>query len=137
MGKLVGEVSVVSQDQQTLTVGVQAADVEKSLFLERSPGSLGEHVGNGAATFRIIHGDDDPTRLIEGQIEMSARWWDTRAIDSNHVTFGIDPAALLGDDLGVNLDTALADHGFTRPARAYAGLGKHLLEAYTICRLAH
>jgi hypothetical protein len=68
---------------------------------------------------------------------MSARRWDTRAIDSNHVTFGIDPAALLGDDLGVHFHTALADQGFTRPARAYAGLGKHLLEAYTICRLAH
>jgi hypothetical protein len=137
VGKLVGEVSVVSQDQQTLTVGVQAADVEESLFLERPPGSLGEYVGNGTATFRIIHGDDDPARLVEGQIEMSARRWDTRAIHSNHVTFGIDPAALLGDDLGVNLHPPLADQGFTRPARAYAGLGKHLLEAYTICRLAH
>jgi hypothetical protein len=132
-----GEVSVVSQDQQTLTIGVQAADVEESLFLERPASTFGEHVGNGTAAFWIIHRDHDAARLIEGQIKVSARRWDTRAIDSNHVTFGIDPAALLGDDLGVNLHTALADQGLTRPARAYAGLGKHLLEAYTICRLAH
>jgi hypothetical protein len=137
VGKLVSEVTVVSQDQQTLAVGVQAADVEKSLLLERPASTFGEQVGDRTPAFWIIHRDYDAARLVEGQVKMSARRRDTRAVDSNHVTFGIDPAALLGDDLGVNFHTALADQGFTPPARAYAGLGKHLLEAYTISRFGH
>jgi hypothetical protein len=137
VGKLVGEVSVVSQDQQTLTVGVQAADVKEPLFLERPARTFGEDVGDGTPAFWIIHRDHDAARLVEGQIKVSARRWDTRAIDSNHVTFRINPATLLGDDLRVNFHTAVADQCFTRPARAYAGLGKHLLEAHTIYSLCH
>jgi hypothetical protein len=68
---------------------------------------------------------------------MPARWWNARTVDSNDVSLGVDPAALLSDNFGIHFHTSIADQDFTRPARAYAGLGKHLLEAYAVCRLGH
>jgi hypothetical protein len=133
----VGEIAVVGQDQQTLTVSVEPANVKESFSLERPPGTLSEQVGDSTPALRIIHSDHDAAGLVQGKVEMSTRGWDTSTVDSNHVTFGIHPAALLGDDLGVHFNTAVANHGLTGPARAYAGFRKYLLEPYTIRRLGH
>jgi hypothetical protein len=68
---------------------------------------------------------------------MPARRRNASAIDPNHVAFGVDPAPQLQDDLGVHFDPTLADHDLAHAARADAGLGEDLLEAYALLRLGH
>jgi hypothetical protein len=132
-----GELPIIGQDQQTFGVGIEPADVEEALLFERPLSAFRQHVGDRPPAFRILHGDNDATGLVEGKVEMAARRRDTGTVDPDYITVRVDPAALLGNDLGVHFDTPLADQGFTGTAGAYAGLGKNLLEAYALFRLTH
>jgi hypothetical protein len=146
VGQLVSQVPVVGQDQQTLAVDIEPADVEQSLISCQAPaaqgssaaiGTRGNQVGDGTPALWIIHRDHDAARLVECEVEMPARRRNPRAIDSNHVALGVDPATQLDNDLRVHFDTALADHDLAGTARADAGLGEDLLEAYALIRLGH
>jgi len=68
---------------------------------------------------------------------MPARRRDAGAIDSDHITFRVDSAALLGYHLRVHLDASLTDQDFACPARGNPGSGQDLLEAYALCGLDH
>jgi hypothetical protein len=68
---------------------------------------------------------------------MPTRWWNSGTIDSNDVSIRVNSAALLSDNLGIHFHTSITDQDLTCPARAYAGLSEHLLEAHAVCRLGH
>jgi hypothetical protein len=68
---------------------------------------------------------------------MPPRRRDTCAVDSNHVTFWINPASLLHHDFGIHLDATLADQRFASATRRDAGLGEDLLQAHALSSLAH
>jgi hypothetical protein len=144
MGQLVSQVPIVGQDQQTLAVDIEPADVKQSLISYRAPATRdcsgnarGNQVGNGRPALWIIHRDDDAARFVECEVEMPTRRRNASAIDANHVAFGVDPAPQLEDDLGIHFDPALADHDLAGATRADAGLGEDLLEAYALLRLDH
>jgi hypothetical protein len=99
--------------------------------------AFGEKVGNRTPALRIIHRDDDAARLVQRQIEMPTGWRNAGAVDSDHISFRIDPAALLHNDLGIHFDAPLADQDFAGSTRGNAGLGEDLLEAYACCRFGH
>jgi hypothetical protein len=127
-----GEVAIVGQDQQTLGVGVQAADVKKPLVP-----AFSEQIGNCAPAFRIVHCGDDTPRLVQRQVSVPARRRDAGAVDPNDIAFRIDPSALLEDDLRVDLDTSLADQDFAGATGSDAGLGEDFLKSYALCRVGH
>jgi hypothetical protein len=74
---------------------------------------------------------------MQRQISVPARWRDTSAIDSDHVTFRINPSTLLEDDLGVHLNATLADQNLAGATRGDASLGEDLLEAYALGGFGH
>jgi hypothetical protein len=68
---------------------------------------------------------------------MPARRRDAGAVDSDHITFRVDPAALLSNHLGVDLDASLVDQDFACSARGDPGSGQDLLKAHARCGLGH
>jgi len=122
MGQLVGELTVVGQDQQTVGVGVQTPDMEEPLM----PGHVLLEAG---PALRIVHRRDDTSRLVEHEVEVAPGRRNAGAVHPDDIPFRIDAGPLLGDNPAVDLDASLGDQLLARPSAGYARLRERLLQA--------
>ncbi len=81
----VGEVTVVGQDQQTLAVGVQPADVKQPLGGRSAPTQVGHR---RAPALWVVHRGDHTARLVQCEVSTAAEAVGAGAIDSDHITSG-------------------------------------------------
>lgn len=85
-------------------------------------------VAQALAAVRVLHGGDHAGRLVERE-EQVGLGGHGEAVHLDLVVLRVDPLALLGDQLAVDLDPALRDQLLTGPPAADTGPRQHLLQA--------
>src|SRR5690606_22098125 len=122
----VGQLAVGGEQQQAGGVDVQAADRDPARALER-----GQGLEDGRAALGIFAGGDFAFGLV---VDQHARRIGQGAGDED-LAVEFDAVAALDAhsglrDLAVDLDQAVGDALLQRAARAQAGLGQHLVQAF-------
>lgn len=104
-----GEISAVAQNEQSLGLAVESADVVEVLELSW------EEVENRISALWVVTGADEVWRFVEGDGHFALRG-DCLTVDSDFVS-GPNPASEFFDLLVVDGDAAFVDYRFTRAAR--------------------
>ena len=120
VGEPVGEVAVVGEEQETLGVGVEAADGEHARL-------VGHELDDRAPALRIVRRGHHPGRLVEEVVHEVGGGRYPDAVDLDAVALRVDPAPQLGH-LAVDGDAAVLDELLAHPPAAEAGTGEDLLE---------
>ena len=101
-------------------VTVEASDGEHSGQV------LGQQVHHGGSALGIAGGGDVADRLVEGEIDHSARALERLAVELDLVEVGLDRQTDFGH-FTVDAHAARADQGLTVAARAHPGGSHHFL----------
>jgi len=119
------EVAVVGQDHQPLGVKVEAAD-----RVQLVPHLLPHQVDDGDAPLGVVGRRHHPDRLVEQQVAPHGLGLQSLAVDLDRVAGEV---GLIADprDLAVDRDPAFGDQPLRVAARAHAGRGDQLLQAFT------
>jgi hypothetical protein len=127
--ELVGQLTVVGNDNQPLARQVESADVE------HPPHAGGQQVDHPRPACRIASGRDYAGWLVNGEVlQLGPR--QRLAVDADFLPSAINAGAQLGDDLAVDLDAALGDELLALAAAGDAGGSEHFLEAFAFARFA-
>src|SRR5207302_6139937 len=102
-----GAVTGGGQEEATFGVPVEPADGE-------DPGFIGDEIGHGRATLRVVGGGDHLGRLVEQVVHEAGPDGDGDAVDGDAVPLGVD-APPEGRHLAVDLDAAFPDQLLAGP----------------------
>ena len=126
-----GELAVVGQQEQPLGLGVEAADMHQAQRVGQL-GVLGQVVasilGHGGAALRVLHGGDDPCRLVEHEGDELGVGEDSAAVNADLLGQRVHPHACLGDGNAVDADAAVGDELLAGAARGNPCVGQDLLQ---------
>ena len=131
MHEAVGELTVVSEQQQALGLGVQAANVEQALPLLEA---LVDEVAHRRATHVVAHRGLDAARLIEDVVVHLIVDLDAHSVDADDVLVRVDAHAHPIHNLAVDLDSARGDELLAHAAAGHAGGCQDLLQADLVLR---
>src|SRR5882757_6841266 len=127
MHQAMRQVSVVGEQEQSLAVGVETADMKQTL-------AVCDQVPHGPAPPRVRHRAQDAPWLVQRQVLEVVPDLDPRAVNSDHGRLRVDSRTKLGNERTVYLDPPCADQEFTRAPRAKARGGQNLLQTHTFVR---
>ena len=126
-----GELAVVGQQEQPLGLGVEASDVHQAQRVGQL-GVLGQVVasvlGHGGSALRVLHGGDDPCRLVEHEGDELGVGEDSAAVDADLLGQRVHSDACLGDGDAVDADAAVGDELLAGAARGDPCVGQDLLQ---------
>ena len=126
MHQSVGQLTVIGEQQQTLGLGVETSDVEKSLT---GGDALADKIVETGATELVVHRGVDAARLVQREGDDLLVGDDADTVDADDVVLRVDTHALRGDDGAVDLDTTRLDELLTHPAGGDTRSGEDLLQA--------
>ena len=127
MGHLEQKIAVVGEEDQALTVRVEASDRPKHR-LSTDVHQICHHLSGMAVRVRARR--NNPSWLVHREI-VALQWRpDNPIIEENLIGLGVRFCAKLGDDFAVNAHPALGDPRFARPSRADPGGGEHFLQPF-------
>ena len=129
----VSQLAVVGEQQQTLSIGIQATHVEQALA---GHNPVRHHVTNARAAHVIRHRGLHAPRLVQHEVLRVLVDVDANTVDADDVGVGIDAGALGDDDLAIDFDAAFINQNLRVAAGSHAGLSQDLLEALALCGLA-
>lgn len=95
--------------------------------MEEAGLTVGDVVAEALAALRVLHGGDDTGRLVERE-ELVRLRGDGEAVDLDLVLLRVDAAALLQNDLAVDLDPGLLDQLLAGAPGAVARAREDLLQ---------
>src|SRR5215218_10397706 len=123
MSKPLSQITVVSENQQPCTIGVEAAHWIKA--------STGAHkVENRLAAARIADRSDNSYRLVQQKIVMILARLNGAAIHLDPINTRPDHVSRLQGQLSIHSDSALAHELFSLPSRSYAGASEETLKPF-------
>ncbi len=122
MCQAVCQLTVVGEQQQSLGVGIQPADVEEPLL------AANQQVAHGRPTLGIGHRRHHAPGLVQRQMHGSAGRRDAQTVDPDDHLLGVHADALLPHGLAVDGDPAGSDQLFAGAARTDTCGGHDLLE---------
>jgi hypothetical protein len=126
MRQAVGQIPVISEEKQSLGVGVEPAHVEESL------GPVLQDVSHAGSSLRVAQRGEHPPRFVQGEIDAVRIRDDPHPIDVDYRGVGVHSRAQRIDDGAINGYSALADELFTGSTAPEPGRGEHALQPY-IC----
>ena len=126
MHQAVGQLAIVSEQQQTFGLGIQPADMEEALPLLEA--DVDEIAHGGAAQF-ILHGGVHTTWLVQDEIHGFIVDLYAGAIHADHVCDGVDAHAHLLDNFAIDFHTACGDELLAHAAAGHSCSGENLLQA--------
>src|SRR2546425_365766 len=122
MSQAQGELPVVGQENQALTVAVESAHGGQVLPL------AGQEVGQGAPAKGIFAGAEVTCGLVQGDVKFALEF-DRLAVHLDLVVTGQDFCAECPDDLSVYCDPASENDFFAGAPGGHAGFGEIFLKA--------
>ncbi len=124
MSEALGEVTIVGEKEETLSLGVEPADVEQSREMRR------EEVEDGVTRVRVAPGGNEPSRLVQHDVEALL------AVDQFAVDFDVVALrglrAEIGANAAVNRDAASGNELVAMPARTQPRRGKDPVQAHGV-----
>ena len=124
--ELIGEVAVVSDQQQALAQVVQPADRIEALAQFR------EELHHCRPLLRITDCSDESPRLVEHEVAQAFRPLQQLAVDADVVAGGIGLGAEFRDDLAIHLHAAFGNQVLGMTAAGDSGLRQDLLQAFKL-----
>src|SRR6266508_2892383 len=121
MGKAVGEVAVIGEQDQPLGVPVQPADRDH-------PRVLWHHLDHRRPALRVIGGAHHSQRLVQHPVAQPLVDHDPRAVDLDPIGGRVDPPAHLLHDLAVDRHPSGTDQLLDRPPGPKARRTQRLVE---------
>ena len=122
MRQVLGEVTVVGQDDQPGSVGVEATDVEKALR------AVLHQIAQVPAAVGVRHRRDHSAGLVEHQVDVLADRRQSPPLDPHDSVSRIDLGAQSGHDFPVDLDKSGEHQLFTLAPRGHSRLREQLLQ---------
>lgn len=119
---MLGQITIVGEQDQSLGLGVEASDVEEPL------GALRDQVTDAWPAALIAHGRHHAERLVHRKDKCLLGGGDPLPVDVDRVTVGIDPHALLAHDTAIDAHAALIDQLLAGSPTSHSGLREHLLQ---------
>lgn len=122
MGQTLREIAVVGQDQETLGLGVETADIEKPRELWR------QQIENGVARVGVRPGGNETGRLVQKDMK--------RALAVHELAADFDVVALrrlraeVRANAAVYRDATFSDQLVAMPARTDAGGGEETVQSH-------
>ena len=123
---MLGEDSVVGEQQQALGVGVESSHVEESL------GALGDVVAHARAAEVIGHRGDDASGLVQCDNDSVGGGRDPLAVDAHHGAAWIHAHALFAHHAPVDLDSTQGNHLLAGTTTADPRCREDLLESHSL-----
>jgi len=136
-GNAMRKLAVIGQQQQSLSLGVQAPHVhepdgfgmlELVGVLGHPPGS---QFGNSGTALRILHGGHHTGRFVQHDSDDIGIGQHAGIVDPDLLRRRIDPYSGLGDDHAIHTDPSRRDEHFACAPGGDSGMGQDLLEALT------
>jgi hypothetical protein len=122
MGKMLGEIAVAREEQETLGLGIEPADVEEP------PKFCRQQIVDRIGRFRVAPGGNETSRLVQDDGEFPD--WPNELVIDLDVVARFNLGAEICAELAVYGDAAAGKQLVTKPARAETGGGKESVQAH-------
>ena len=124
VGKLMSHLTIIGEEQQTLTIDIQTTHGVNA-------GGDVHEIDHRWAALGIINRRDNPDRLMEHQIGARRRLTDRLAVNLNHIVIEIHPSTGLLNYTAIHRHATGGNHAFTVATRRDARTSEHLLQAFS------
>lgn len=122
MGELLGEETIIGDDDESLTALVEPADCKQAFGYGR------EDIDHAESTGGIVVGTEVSGGFIDGEIDFLFQF-QSFPVELNLLGVGIDFDTESGDDFAIDFDSSGDDHLFASPAGTATCSGEYSLEA--------